>query len=346
MEAGVTLAGQDVQDHYDRLFQIISAANGTQVVRTLAMLSVAEHLGSGRLSAEEIAARESSDPSMTYRVLRAGAALGLLEYDADGRVFSGTDMLRLLHRDSPATLKNFAQVTGDPVFWGPAVFLPETVRRGRHYLTETLGCEVFEYFAHHPHVAQLFSAAMTDMSLPVVDAAVAAIRVPEGSKVVDVGGANGALLSALLRRHPSLSGTVLDLPHVMPGVAEEAARWELTDRMTGVAGDFFDSVPAGDVFLLKHVLHDWDDESSIRILSNIRAAMRPGARLAIIEMVIGAESSTIAALLDMTMLYATTGRERELPEYETLLDAAKLRIVRVVPIHRQYHIIEAEAAQP
>jgi hypothetical protein len=338
------LVGQDVPDHYDRLFQIIMAANGTQVVRTLAMLSVAEHLQSERLTAEEIAARESSDPSMTYRVLRAGVGLGLLEYDPDGRVFSGTDMLRLLHRDGPITLKNYAQLTGDPVFWGPAVFLPETVRRGRNHLTETLGCEVFEYFGRHPDVAQLFGAAMTDVSSPVVDAAVAAIAVAEGSTVVDVGGANGALLCALLRRHPSLSGTVLDLPHVMPGVAEEAARWELTDRVTGVAGDFFESVPAGDLFLLKHVLHDWDDESSVRILSNIRAAMRPGARLAVIEMVVGVESSASAALMDMTMMYSTTGRERELPEYEALLEAAQLRTLRTVPIHPPYRVIEAEAA--
>ncbi|WP_189082521.1 methyltransferase [Mangrovihabitans endophyticus] len=329
-------------DDYDRMYQLIMGAWGSQVVRTMAGLSVADHLEAGPLTAEEIASRASADPDMTYRVLRAGVALGILSYDPDDRRFSGGAPLALLRSGSARTLKHYAQASAGPVFWGPALLMPETVARGRNHVTETLGCDVFEYFGRHPEDARLFSAGMTDLAAPVIDGAVDAIVAEDGQAVVDVGGANGALVCELLRRRPGLTGTVLDLPHVVPGAAEHAALRGLGDRLTATAGDFFAAVPPGDVVLLKHILHDWDDAACVRILSNVRAALRPGGRVHVIEMVMTpAAPSVSAALTDMAMLFATTGRERELPEYAGLLAAAGLRVSRVTPIHRPYAVIEA-----
>ena len=224
------------QDDHDKVFEMILAGWATQAVRTLAALSVAEHLAAGPLTAHQIAERESSDPDMTYRVLRAGAAMGLLEYDADAAVFSGTRMLQVLHKDSPVSLKHFAQSAPAETYWWPLVHMPETVARGKNYVTEVLGGSVFEYYERHKEAGRLFSAGMTDVSTPVIREAVVAIDAADARSVVDIGGANGTFVAELLVRHPQLTGVVLELPQAMPAVAEEARRHNLEGRMTGAAG--------------------------------------------------------------------------------------------------------------
>lgn len=331
------------QANFDTVYQLIMAAWGAQAVRTLASLSVAEQLASGPRSAEQIAELAASDPDMTYRVLRAGTALGLLRYDAAEGVFSGTPMLEVLHKDSPFCLKHYALAGLSETFWLPALRLPDTVIRGENYATETLGCSTFEYLSQHHEQAQIFGAAMTDLSTPVIRDAVAAIDVADARLVADVGGANGTFLAELLAAHPQLTGVVLDRPAALPGVEQEARRHQLGDRMTGMAGDFFEEIPAADIHLLKFVLHDWNDDSCKRILRNVRRAMRPGARLMIVEMTVDQNQLT-AALMDVAMMFAFSGREREMGEFERLLQAADLKISCVTPLHPPYHLIEACAA--
>jgi hypothetical protein len=332
------------QEEHDEVYRLIMAGWGAQVVRTLASLSVAEHLDGGSLTAEQIAQRTSSDANMIYRVLRAGVTLGLLEYDNATRAFTATARLEILHVDSPFTLKHYAQTTPGPAFWLPALRLPDTVRRGGNYVDEALGTSVWEFFAGHDEEARIFRAAMTDISAPVIREAVSAIDVAGGGFAIDVGGANGAFVAELLQANPHLSGAVLDLPDAMPGVAQESRRRGLGDRMRGIGGDFFDSVPAADLYLLKFVLHDWGDESCVEILCNIRRAMNPGARLFIVEMAFTDQAASIsAALMDMAMLFAFTGRERDLTEFEKLLRAAGLAIVSTSTLHHPYHLIEAQA---
>ena len=332
------------QEEYDELYRLIMAGWGSQAVRTLASLSVAEHLDGGSLTAEQIAERACSDPSMTYRVLRAGVALGLLEYDNVTKAFSGTSRLEILHADSPFTLKHYAQAAPGPAFWLPALRLPDTVRRGSNYAEETLGGNVWDFFAGHDDQARMFRTAMTDLSTPVIREAVSVIDAASARFVVDVGGADGAFLAELLQDNPHLNGTVLELPEAMSGVAQESRCRGLGDRMSGTGGDFFDSVPAADLYLLKFVLHDWNDESCVKILSNIRRAMNPGARLFITEMVFTDQAASLsAALMDVGMLFAFSGQERELAEFEKLLRAADMAIARTLTLHEPYHLIEAQA---
>jgi hypothetical protein len=333
------------QARYDRVFEIIMAGWGSQAVRTLAELSVAEHLETQDLSAEEIARRESTDPAMTYRLLRAGVALGMLEYDADSGRFHGTPLLNVLHKDSEISLKYYAMACVNRALWLPALYLPEAVRTGHSQAEKALGADVFGYLSQHQDEGRTFGAAMTNLSGPVIREAVPVIDVGEARTVVDVGGAEGAFAAELIQRHAQLSGLILDLPHAMPGVAEEAARRGLSDRITGVPGDFFEAVPSGDIYLLKFILHDWDDGSCVEILSNIRAAMNPGARLFIVEMAVGGQGASLgAALMDMGMLFGHGGKERELAQFDGLVKAARMRTTRVIPIRNPYHVIEVEAA--
>ncbi len=334
------------RDDYDKVFEIIMISLSSQVVRTLALLSVAEHLhGSAALTADQIAARESSDPAMTYRLLRAGAALGFLAYQADTNQFVGTSLLDVLHEDSPFSLKFYAQAAPGPAFWLPNLLMPETVREGKTHVIDALGSNVFEYFAAHEDQARMFSAAMTNFSKPVIREAVMAIDVGAAQFAVDVGGADGAFIAELLQRNPELEGAVLDLPKVIPGVEEAADVQGLKKRMTGIAGDFFQKVPAADIYILKSVLHDWDDETCVKVLSNIRAAIKPGGRIFIVEMVITTATPLSATLMDMAMLAAFTGQERELPQFEMLIKSAGFAMGDVVSLHPPFHLIEAHSEQ-
>jgi hypothetical protein len=340
----VATKSMNADTEHDHVFRLIMGAWASQAVRTIAALSVAEHLQSGRLTAGEIAERESCDPAMTYRVLRAGVALGLLVYEPATETFSGTSLLSVLHEDSPVTLKHYAQAAIGPAFRKTALLLPETVREGRNQAVAALGSDVFTHLSNNQAEARLFRTAMTEISGPVVQQAVSNIAVEDSRTVVDVGGAEGAFVCELVRQHPEISGIVLELPQAMPGIRAEAERHEISDRISGVPGDFFTSVPAGDIYLLKFILHDWDDESCVRILSSVRRAMNPGARIFIVDMAMTPYAPSVdAALMDLAMLFATTGQERELPQFEVLLSAAGLRRTRIVALQPPYYLIEAHA---
>jgi hypothetical protein len=284
---------------------------------------------------------------LTYRLLRAGAALGFLEYSADTEQFTGTSLLDVLRKDAPLSLKYYAQSAPGPAFWLPNLFMPETVKRGATCVVEALGSTVFEYFAEHEDQARMFSAAMTNGSAPIIREAATLIDAAGEHFVVDVGGADGAFAAELLQDNPGLRGAVLDLPKVIPGVAQAAQARGLQDRLTGIAGNFLEAIPSADIYLLKSVLHDWNDESCLKILTNIHNAMKPGARLFIVEMAIKTTTTSLsAALMDMAMLASFTGQERELSHFGTLLRSAGLEVAQVNPLSSPYHLIEAQATAP
>ncbi|OBJ23112.1 methyltransferase [Mycobacterium colombiense] len=329
-------------DNYTMVYRLIMAAWGSQAIRCLASLSIAEHLEAEALSAREIAERESVDPGMLYRLLRVGAAMGLLDYNGINATFSATPMLHVLHEDASERLKYYAQAAAGPTLWLPGGRALEAITRGRNQAVEALGSSVFEYLSEHPDEGRTFSAAMTDLSTPVIREAVSFIKPGAARFVLDVGGANGAFVSELVQRNPQLTGAVLDLPHVIPGVVEEAQRRGLTQQVAGLSGDFLESVPGADIYLLKFILHDWDDGTCTTLLGNIRRAMNPGARLFIVEMVVANDAPTVdAALMDMAMLFALDGHERDMRQFEALLSQAGLWAVSAKSLRGDYHIIEA-----
>jgi O-methyltransferase domain len=185
-------------------------------------------------------------------------------------------------------------------------------------------------------------SALTDLS---VQAVAPLIETDSVAVAVDVGGAAGALLLALMARNPRLTGIVLDRPQVIRQTELLARQHRLDHRIAAVAGDFFDSVPTGDLYMLKHVLHDWDDASCRTILGNCRRAMRPGGRVVVIEMMLDeiGEETSHAPLTDLAMLVHVSGRERSVPEYERLLDSADMRLKTITRTPSPYTVIEAVA---
>lgn len=323
------------------VMQMVSGFWVSQIVRTAADFSLAEHLQDGPRSAEEIAAVESADVSGTFRLMRACVSLGLLSYE--GEKFAATPLLGVLHADSPLSVKNFALAQTAPGHWLTWGRTSEAVRQGRSQSTEALGQSIFEYFGANPEEGALFSAAMTDLSTPVILEAVKALDVTGIDTVVDVGGANGAFVLELLAAHPRLQGVVLELPHALPGAEAEAKRRGLEARCTGTEGDFFAGVPSGDLYLLKYILHDWDDEASVRILRECRQAMRPGGRIAVVDMVIAEQDTGFGPLMDIAMLTMLSSRERTAAEFDELFAAAGLRRVKTTEVQAPYSVIEAVA---
>lgn len=318
----------------------------SQIVRTVAALSIPEHLEEGPRSAREIADAASTDPEAMFRLLRVCVALGLVSFDPAAERFCATDLLATLRRGAPGTLANWSMVQTMPGHWRSWAEATDAVRAGRTRSARALGSPLFDYLADNPEESALFSDAMTDLTGPVAPEAAAVIDTSGAPTIVDVGGANGTFVHEFLRRDPAARGIVHDLPGTSAGARAEAEGAGLLDRLTVVGGDFFDAVPPGDLYLLKFVLHDWQDDDCVRILENCRKAMAPGGRVCIVEMVVGPveDPGLDAALMDMNMLVITEGKERDMAEFDALLTRAGLRRAKRTAISRPYSVIEAVAA--
>jgi hypothetical protein len=332
-------------DPHQEMAELLFGYWVSQILRAMVELSVADHLAGGATSADELADRAGSDPHSTRRLLRGGVTVGLLDTDEHGR-FRSTPLLDTLRSDDPRSLSGLVlALTGD-AHWLTWRRFSTAIRSGTEQVTATLGCEPFSYFAQHPEEGREFSGGMSAITSLWASALIELIDTSTVRCAVDVGGANGALLQRLQAANPALHGVVFDRPNIVADTAPAVAASGYADRTEVIGGDFFASVPAGDLYLLKFVLHDWDDEHCVQILRRCREAMQPGGRVAILEFVVGSDDDPgTAALMDLNMLAMTQGgRERTLAEFDALLAAAGLRRVTVLSTPESpQRVIEAVA---
>jgi hypothetical protein len=319
----------DAQD-YERMMGMVTGFWITQIVRAAATYSLADHLAAGTNTPAEIAKAESTDLDATRRLMRSCASLGLMTSD-DGVHYTATSLLNTLRKDAANSLHYFAVSQSAPGHWLPWGRFLEAVRTGEHQVQAAHGAAtVFDYFAKHLDEASFFTASMTNLSIAAaVD--VAAVLDTRGVKfALDVGGASGHVVRAMMKVNPELRGGVFDLPHVIPAAAEAAQADGLKDRFTTVGGNFFENVPPADLYVLKYILHDWDDVSCVRILKSCHSSLVGRGRVVVVDHLVGKIGEPgIAPLMDMNMLDMTGGRERELSEFDALFAAASLRRVKV-----------------
>ncbi|HYZ66281.1 MAG TPA: methyltransferase [Mycobacterium sp.] len=316
----------------------------SQIVRTAAELSLADHLAAGPLTAQEIAEREGSAPGTTFRLMRACAALGLATADGDGR-FHGTALLDTLRTDAPRSLRAYVMAVTNSAHWLPWLRFGASVRTGHSQAHNALGMDFFDYLERNPEQAQEFTAGMSSGTSVWTAELADLIDTRNVRRAVDIGGANGALLALLQTANPALHGMVFDRPNIARDAEAFIARNGFAERTEVVGGDFFESVPPGDLYLLKFILHDWDDESCVKILRRCREAMEPGGRIAIVELVVGDDDAdSLGALMDLNMLAVVNGRERSLREFDALLRRAGLRRTAVLTADSPQSVIEAVAA--
>ena len=332
------------QTDADRMMQMITGYWVTQVVHAAARFSIADYLAKAPATAEDIADAEGTDPSATFRLLRTCASLGLVKYDGNSR-FAGTSLLDTLRKDNPQSLRAIAVSWPLPGHWLPWGRFAEAVKTGTSQTVPALGAGLFEYFATNAAEAAAFTESMTSLTSSVAKETAKRINTSGVNTVADIGGAGGAMLYALFQLHPDLQGIVFDRPQVVASARAEAVKLGFHERVTAVGGDLFESVPEADLYLLKHILHDWDDESCICILKNCRRGLRPRGRIAVIELLLAEIGEPgIAPLYDVTMMVMSAGRERSLVEFQRLFEAAGLAATKVTRTRTPMVILEAAAA--
>jgi SAM-dependent methyltransferase len=208
---------------------------------------------------------------------------------------------------------------------------------------EALGMELFDWYAQNPEEAGFFSAAMGNLSALAASELVRVYDFSAVRTVVDVGGAHGVLLTAVLRAKPAVRGILFDLPHVIATARSAIAAENFSQRCELASGDFFKMVPEGaDLHLLKQIVHDWDDERATILLQNCHRALSPTGKLLLVEMVIPPDNRpSPAQAMDLNMLVLLGGRERTEGEYRRLLQAAGFRLDRIIPTHSPFSVIEA-----
>lgn len=331
------------------LLRLATAYQASKVVHLAARFGLADLLAGGPRSAEELAAATGTHAPSLHRLLRALAAFGLFGETEDGR-FALAAPGECLRDGVPGSVRPLVLMWGHEDFHRTWDDLEHCVATGETAIKHLFGCDdTFTRYAADPVLGTVFNAGMTVMSAMATDAVVAGYDFSGCGTIVDVGGGQGRLLSGILRATPGRAkGVLLDLPAVVEAAPRLLAEAGLADRCEVVGGDMFAAVPeGGDLYVLKSVIHDWDDERSIAILKNCRRGMgeRP-ARLLLVERVLPErmEPGPVAqshALSDLNMLLRTGGRERTEGEFRALLEAAHLRLLRVIPTGTPASLIEA-----
>jgi hypothetical protein len=324
------------------LTQLVLGCLVSQAVSVAAKLGVADLLAEGPKGADELAEATGAHARSLYRLLRTLATFGVFRELPDAR-FELTPMSECLRSDAPGTLRDAAIFMGEEWHWRVWGHTIHSVRTGGSAWERAHGSEIFPWFAAHPEESAVFDRAMTSFSNLATAAVVKAYDFKGFDTLVDVAGGHGLLLSEILRANPQLRGVLFDQPHVVEGARTFFASKGLSERCETAGGNFFESVPAGaDCYVMKHIIHDWDDERAVSILKNVARAMREGGRLLLVEMVLPpANVPHLGKVLDIEMLTSPGGVERTEEEYRELLDRAGLRLARVVPTESPYSVVEA-----
>ncbi len=324
----------------DALTQLLLGYRYSISIHVAAKLGIADLLKDGPRSCDELARASGANPGALYRMLRVLASVGVFAEDEQDR-FTLTPSAGLLQSGVPGSMRSWAILIGD-LWWRPWAELLYSVKTCKPAFNYVYGMGQFEYLAQNPGIAEIFNATMASGTALAATALISAYDFSEIKTIVDVGGGNGALIGAILKATPSMRGVLFDLPSVI----EEARRVIEAEGVAGrcrlVAGNFFESVPSGgDAYILKYILHDWDDENAITILKNCHSAMKAHERLLVVEQLIppGNEPS-MTKLLDLNMLVLLTGRERTEAEYRVLFASAAFRMTRVILTQSLFSIME------
>ncbi len=307
----------------------------SQAVTVAAKYKFADHLKDGPLDAEKLAKVSETHAPSLYRLMRALASAGVFHQDAENR-FSNTVLSELLRSDHPESLRVIIEMMGSYEHWNAHGNLAQTIKTGEIAFDYTFGMPVFPYFASHPDSAKLFDAGMVSFTAGIAHAVAGTYDFGDARTIADIGGGHGFLISTVISANPEAMGILFDQPQVVAGAAVD-------DRITVIGGDFFASIPVeADVYLMKHIIHDWNDDQSVAILSNLARSAKPGSKLLLIECVVAEDSSpSMSKVMDLNMLVVTGGKERTAREYAELLDRSGFKLIGVHGTPSPVQIVEA-----
>jgi len=321
---------------------LLSGARNTQLLYIAAKLGLADLLADSPQSSADVARTIGVHPQALHRVMRGLVTIGILAEGEDGR-FSLAPLGTQLRQGDPDSLHGWAIVWGELHYgsWGD---LLHTVRTGEPAFDHAFGVTYWDYLAQHPELGDHFKRAMSHGTQRVAAAVLEAYDFCRARTIVDVGGGHGAMIAAILKAVPAATGVLYDSASGLAGSQEQLQAAGVAERCELVAGDFFQEVPSGgDVYILAHTLHDWDDERSRAILQQCRRAMREWSKLLVIERLLPerAEQAPHDIYLDLQMLVTVCGRERTKAEYQLLLSSAGFAPVGIISTPCEVSILEA-----
>jgi hypothetical protein len=341
---GELVMADDLPPHL-QLIQMGRAHVVSRTVYAAAKLGLADQLGTGPKSAAELAGPMQVHAPSLHRLMRTLASLDILTEQPEQR-FALTDLGEALKTGAPGAARSSLMLSGSPWSqsgWDNVIY---SIQTGNTGFEKAQGVSFFDYLAQHPDDASLFSEMMVGLHSQEPLAVAAAYDFSIFKIIVDVGGATGNMLAAVLAHHAGPLGILFDQPHVVKDAPVFLDAKGLRDRVTIEPGDFFKSVPkAADAYILSHIIHDWDEDQCLTILGHVRKAMSPTGRLLIVEMVLpSGDTPHPGKMLDMAMLVQTGGQERTGAEYGLLLRKAGFRLAQVVPTNSAASIVEAIVA--
>jgi O-methyltransferase domain len=307
-------------------------------------LGIADRLAGGPRTTAELAQAVGVNEDALYRVMRALASVGVFEEKAP-REFALTLPADLLRADHAHSVRPMLLWISSPFHFRVYSNMMHAVRTGKPASEETVGVPVFEYLARDHDLSELFNDAMTNFSAAIAPAVLKSYDFSGVNLLVDIAGGHGETLMSILGQYPSMRGILFDLEHVVAGAPKRIEALGLKDRCRTASGDFFTAVPGGgDLYILQHVIHDWDDDRAATILKAIHTALagKRNGRVLLIESVLQpGNEPDMGKLIDLEMLVMPGGRERTADEFSRLLSSAGFTLTRIVPTPSMACVIEA-----
>lgn len=323
--------------------QMIFGFVPAKAIHIAAKLNIADLIATnGPMHPSQLAEETGSNKESIYRLLRALASNGIFAEDETGK-FALTPLAKCLKKDHPESMKAMA-ISAGGLFYKAYNELSFAVQTGDPGFAKAIGMGPFEYLTNHPEEGKIFDRAMTNFhggeTQPMIDHYDFSIF----DSVVDVGGGNGDVLSAVLEQNAGVEGVLFDMPQVIERAKENISGKGLSDRCALEAGNFFESVPSGDAYILRHIVHDWSDEDAVRILANCRKAMKPNGKILVVEAVIPPGNGPHPfKWLDLTMLMIG-GKERNKGQFEAIFERAGLQINRILSVTPAISVVEGITA--
>jgi len=330
-------------DPAQQVLQIAVGYVASAALYTAITLNIADHLASGPRDVSELARLSGANEDALFRVLRLLVSLGVFA-ETSARRFTLNPAAELLRKDVPGSLRGMAVFLPDPFHFRVYANLLHSVTTGKPAVDTTVGMPVFEYLAKNPEYSKVFNDAMTALSAPVIAAALDAYDFGQIGVLVDVAGGHGEVLMSVLKKYPNVRGVLTDVGHVIDGAKPRIAAAGLADRCQAVPCDFFKAVPeGGDAYIMKHIIHDWDDGRATTILKNIGRAMgdKRGKVILLESVIADGGAPDFGKMLDIEMLAMPGGRERSADEFRALFAGAGFELTRVVPTKSPLSVVEA-----
>lgn len=332
----------DAASPQDLMNRMLTGYWSTQAIYVAAKLGLPDLLTNGPRSSDELAQATNVHAPSLYRLLRALASMGVFADDGTAH-FSLTPLAECLRSDAPGSQRALAIMCGEEHYqaWGELLY---SVQTGKTSFDKLYGMPIFEFLSKNLEQAKVFDAAMVGVHGRESAAMTDAYDFSGIGVLADIGGGNGSLLITVLKKYPAMKGILYDLPGVTERAKAHLSAAGLANRCQVIGGSFFESVPAGaDAYLMRHIIHDWDDEKATTLLRNVHRAMDDRGRLLVVEGIIPpGNGPCFGKLLDLTMLTLPGGKERTEQEFKTLYESSGFELTKIVPTTSEVSVIEGK----